>query len=417
MRADIISIGDELLIGQTVNTNASWLGNTLSSKGVRIVRVTSVSDDRDEIVASIDESLKRSDLLIITGGLGPTKDDITKHTLCDYFGTKLVMHQPTLEKIEAFFTKRNRPMLDVNRDQAMLPVDCEILNNANGTAAGMWFEKNGKIVISLPGVPFEMKGIMENEVFPRLSERYRLDSLFHRTIMTQGIGESFLADKIKDWEDRVRDAGLGLAYLPSPGQVKLRLTSYEGDKRNNEIDRFFKELERAFPQYVYGYDDVSLQEVVGDLLRSNGLTIGTAESCTGGMVAGKLTSVPGSSDYFMGGILTYSNELKQELLDVPAECIQQFGAVSSQTVEHMASIGRERLGVDLCISTSGIAGPGGGSEEKPVGTVWIGIAFGNEVFSRSFSFGDNRERNIQMTVLAALNLVRCHILGVNTEKK
>jgi nicotinamide-nucleotide amidase len=417
MKADLISIGDELLIGQTVNTNASWLGKELSSRGIRIVRVISISDDKDEIISALNESLSRSQLVIITGGLGPTKDDITKYTLADYFSTRLVLHKPTLKKIEAFFEKRNRPMLDVNRRQAELPEDCEILNNNYGTAAGMWFELNEKIVISLPGVPYEMKGIMTEEVFPRLGERFELRSLYHRTLMTQGIGESFLAEKIRDWEDKVRNTGLGLAYLPSPGMVKLRLTSYEGSEREGEITGLFKELETAFPQFIYGYDEVSLTVVLGEILRKNRLTVGTVESCTGGMIAGSLTSIPGSSDYFQGSFLTYSNELKENLAGVLSETIQEEGAVSHQVVEQMARGGKERLGVDLCISTSGIAGPTGGTEEKPVGTVWIGIAYGERVVSRKFLFGDDRERNIQMTVLSALNMARCEILGIIPEKK
>lgn len=417
MKADILSIGDELLIGQTVNTNASWLGKELSSRGIRIMQTTAIPDDKELIKNAISEAFERSELVIITGGLGPTKDDITKYTLCDYFETQLVMHEPTLRKIEDFFAQRNRPMLEVNRKQAELPKDCEILNNNYGTASGMWFNKKGKIVISLPGVPYEMKGIMLEEVFPRLKNRFELKSLYHVTLMTQGIGESFLADRIKGWEDKVRKAGLGLAYLPSPGMVKLRLTSYEGEERKSEIEAYFSEIENQFPQYVFGANDVQLTEVLGELLREKGMRLGTVESCTGGALAASIVSVSGSSDYFTGSLITYSNDLKNLLVDVHQVDLEVFGAVSKEVVEQMASNGIKKLGVDICISTSGVAGPTGGTEEKPVGTVWIAIALKNKVLSQMFRFGDNRERNIQMTVLTALNLARCEILGISTEKK
>ncbi len=417
MKADIISIGDELLIGQTVNTNASWIGKELAMRGVRIMQITAIPDDEQKIAEAVDDAFGRSEIIIVTGGLGPTKDDITKHTLCKYFDTTLFLHEPTLKKIEDYFAMRNRSMLEVNRKQAELPEKCEILDNNYGTAAGMWFNKEGKILVSLPGVPYEMKGIMTEQVFPRLMERFELKSLFHVTLMTQGLGESFLADQISDWEDKVRDAGLGLAYLPSPGMVKLRLTSYEGKEREEEIRSLFTELEQRLPQYVFGYDEMSLSEIVGKLLKENGLTLGTVESCTGGLLAGNIVSVPGASDYFMGSLLTYSNHLKMQLAGVSEASLMEFGAVSQEVVEEMALGGQEKLGLDLCIATSGVAGPTGGTEEKPVGTVWIAIALKNKVVSKRFYFGNDRERNIQMTILSALNMARCEILGISTEKK
>ena len=319
MKADIISIGDELLIGQTVNTNASWLGKELGSRGIRIMQVTAIPDDEAKIIEAFDEAFRRSEIIIVTGGLGPTKDDITKHTLCKYFKTHLVMHEPTREKIHSFFERRNRPMLDVNTRQAELPASCEILKNDYGTASGMWFEDEKGILVSLPGVPYEMKGIVSEEVIPRLEQRYELKSLYHVTLMTQGLGESFLADRISDWEDRVRDAGLGLAYLPSPGLVKLRLTSYEGASREQEIRNYFSELEARLPNNVFGYDDATLPEVLGQLLRSGSYTIGTVESCTAGNIAGSISSVSGASDYFMGSLITYSNAMKIQLAGVRVE--------------------------------------------------------------------------------------------------
>ncbi|MCE2713169.1 MAG: CinA family nicotinamide mononucleotide deamidase-related protein [Cryomorphaceae bacterium] len=417
MTAEIISIGDELLIGQTVNTNASWIGMECSLRGIRNNFVTVISDDEQAIRDAVGVAVKRSDIVFITGGLGPTKDDITKFTLADYFQTKLKCHEPTLKRIEAFFSSRNRPMLEANIRQADLPVDAVILDNIYGTAAGMWFEKEGCIVISMPGVPYEMKGIMLNEVFPRLVQKGNLVSLYHYTLMTQGIGESFLADKISNWEERVRNAGLGLAYLPSPGMVKLRLTSYEGAQRKNEIEKFFKELQDSFPRYVYGIQDESLSEVVGKLLMKNGSTLGSVESCTGGALAHSLISVPGSSEYFQGSLITYSNQLKVQLAGVVQDHISEYTAVSKVVVEEMAIYGRIKLGVDYCISTSGIAGPDGGTDEIPVGSVWVAVSDKNGVESHCFRFGDNRERNIQMTVLTALNMLRCRILGISFEKK
>lgn len=417
MRAEILSIGDELLIGQTINTNASWLGQECSKLGIRIVHVTTISDEKHLIKVAVDEAFKRADLVLVTGGLGPTKDDITKYTLCEYFDSELEIHIPTLQRIEAFFSKRNRPMLEVNIRQAELPKKCTILENVNGTAAGMWFEKDGKILISMPGVPYEMKGIMMEQAFPRLQEKFALKALYHRTLMTQGIGESFLADQVQDWENEVREKGLGLAYLPSPGMVKLRLTSYEGESRAEEIDAYFKQLEERFPNYVYGKEDETIQLVSGRLLREKKMTIGTVESCTGGSLAQTLVSVAGASDYFQGSFLTYTNELKNRLVDVSKHDLDTVGAVSREVVEQMAKNGREKLGVDICISTSGVAGPDGGTEELPVGTIWIGIATKDKVSAKKFQFGDHRERNIQMTVLTALNLVRCEILGILIEKK
>ena len=417
MTAEIISIGDELLIGQTVNTNASWIGMECSLRGIRNNFITAISDDEQAIRDAVDVAVKRSDIVFITGGLGPTKDDITKFTLADYFQTELKCHEPTLKRIEAFFASRNRPMLEANIRQADLPVDALILENMYGTAAGMWFEKEGCIVISLPGVPYEMKGIVLNEVFPRLAQKGNLVSLYHYTLMTQGIGESFLADKISDWEERVRNAGLGLAYLPSPGMVKLRLTSYQGAQRKNEIERFFEELQKSFPRYVYGIQDESLSEVVGKLLIKNGSTVGSVESCTGGALAHTLISVPGSSKYFQGSLITYSNQLKVLLAGVDQDHINEYTSVSNEVVEEMAILGRNKLGVDYCIATSGIAGPDGGTDEIPVGTIWVAVSDKNGVESHCFRFGDNRERNIQMTVLTALNMLRCRILGISFEKK
>lgn len=406
MNIEILAIGDELLIGQTINTNASWLGQELSKIGARITRSLVIADDKQRILEALDQCYPETNCVIITGGLGPTKDDITKHTLCEYFDTKLEIHQETLAKIEAYFASRNRPMLESNIQQAALPVDCEILANNYGTAAGMMFEKNGRYCVSLPGVPYEMKGIVTEQLIPRLTERFQLKAMYHYTALTQGIGESFLAELICDWEDRIRERGFGLAYLPSPGLVKLRITSFEGKEDQAEIMGFFQELTNRLPEVVFGYEADTLPDVCGRLLKKNQFTIGTVESCTSGLLAQQITSVSGASDYFMGSLLTYSNDLKHRLCDVSIDAILSEGAVSEKVAMEMAENGAKKLGVDVCISTTGVAGPNGGTIDKPVGLVWVGLCISGKTVARKFQFGDNRERNIQMSVLSALNWLR-----------
>jgi len=412
MNVIVISIGDELLIGQTVNTNASWIGQEISKIGGNILEGLTISDKAQEILTTVEYSINKADVIIITGGLGPTKDDITKHTLASYFDTELEIHQPTLDKITTYFSMRKRPMLESNIQQAALPKDCTILSNNYGTAAGMWFEKNGKIVISLPGVPYEMKGIMSEEVFPRMKERFQLNSMYHKTILTQGIGESFLAEQLTEWENRVRAEGFGLAYLPSPGIVKLRISSPNGEQDKAIIEDYLSELKNTLPESVFGYENETLPEIIGKLLRENNLKIGTVESCTSGLLANQIVSVSGASDYFEGSLLTYSYKLKEEVLGISNSTLVENGAVSEIVALQMAEKGLEKLDVDICLSTTGIAGPLGGTYDKPVGLVWIGLATKNGVKARKFQFGDNRERNLQMTVLSALNWLRYELLTI-----
>lgn len=406
MNIEILAIGDELLIGQTINTNASWLGQVLSRIGARITRSIVVADDKARIIEALDQCYPETNCVIITGGLGPTKDDITKHTLCEYFHTTLEIHMPTLQKIEAYFASRNRPMLETNIQQAALPVGCEILSNNYGTAAGMMFEKDGRFCVSLPGVPYEMKGIVTEELLPRLVQRFQLKAMYHYTVQTQGIGESFLAEQISDWEDRIRERGFGLAYLPSPGIVKLRITSFEGKEDQGEIMAFFKELEERLPEAVYGYENDSLPLVIGKQLKQQNKTIGTVESCTSGLLAQHITSISGASDYYFGSLLTYTTDLKHRLCDVSIDAILREGVVSEKVAMEMAENGAKKLGVDVCISTTGIAGPTGGTESHPVGLIWIGLSMAGKTSAKKFQFGDNRERNIQMAVLSALNWLR-----------
>lgn len=417
MRAEIISIGDELLIGQTINTNAAWIGMELSLIGIPVKECNVISDDKKAIIDTIDKALKNADLVIVTGGLGPTKDDITKSVLCEYFETTLEINEQVLSRIKSFFSARGKEMLEVNVQQAALPKNCTVLDNLQGTASGMWFEKNNSILISMPGVPYEMKGIMKDRVLPMLKDRFKMNSIYHKTILLQGIGESYLADRMSDWERRIREEGLSLAYLPSTGTLKLRITSLKGDQDDAKIEGYFEELIKEMPHYVFGRGSDKLSSVVGKILLDQNKTIGTVESCTGGALAKTIVSISGSSNYFQGSFLTYSNELKQKIVAVSKDNLEKFGAVSEQVVKQMAANGREKLGVDYCISTSGIAGPDGGTEEKPVGTVWIGIASADDVYAFKFQFGDNRERNIQMTILTALNLLRCILLGISTKIK
>jgi len=322
----------------------------------------------------------------------------------------LAIHEQTLAQIKAFFESRNKPMLEVNIQQAALPTGAKILKNRRGTAAGMWFEMNRIIYISLPGVPYEMKTIMTEEAFPLIEQRFGKSSLFHKTILTQGIGESFLAEQIKDWEDRVRQVGLGLAYLPSPGLVKLRLTSYKGNVEEPLISAFFKELQERYPEAVFGEGEQTLEGIIGELLMKKNATIGTVESCTAGQLAHTIASVPGASAYYQGALLTYSNELKHRMAQVTQEALMNFGAVSEQVAKEMAENGKRILGVDYCLSTSGVAGPSGGTPDKPIGLVWIGLSTPKGTTAKSFRFGDNRQRNLDMTVLSAMNWLRYELL-------
>jgi len=416
MKVEVIAIGDELLIGQTVNTNATWIGATFSAIGASVTYNTVIQDKRDDILFAVDQALKRVDVVIMTGGLGPTNDDITKSTLCQYFDTSLEINEEVLAHVKAFFDARGREMLDVNVQQAALPKTAKVLKNDLGTAPGMWFDVDDRVLISLPGVPYEMKHLISDRALPQLIDKFEMKAIYHQTVHTQGIGESYLADRIQDIETEIRAQGIGLAYLPSPGIVRLRLTSEKESHSVELIESFLRQIEARLPQYVFGRGEAQLSKVVGDILTGKNATIGTVESCTAGTLSSMLVSVPGSSGYFQGSIVSYSNELKNQFVGVSQESLDNYGAVSEQVVREMAERGRERLGVDYCLSTSGIAGPGGGSEAKPVGTVWIGVASPERTIAKKFLFGDHRERNIRMTVLTALNLLRCELLNIKVEK-
>lgn len=414
MNATIVTIGDELLIGQVVDTNAAWLGKKLTEAGIKVREMISISDAPEHITSTLDKIIGVSDVVIMTGGLGPTKDDLTKETLVKYFDGNLVMDEVVLRKIEEFFKARGRKVIDSNRRQALVPDNCIILPNENGTAQGMWFTRDNTHVISIPGVPYEMKPLAEDHIIPRLLDTFSMPALMHKTVMTQGVPESYLAELIRKWEEALPEC-MNLAYLPRPGIVRLRLSvsgqcTKEGEKMLNEQ---VSKLLEIIPEHVFGFDDVDIQEVIGSLLRERGLTLATAESCTGGQIAEMITSVAGSSDYYLGSVIAYNNDIKIQELDVSKEKLMEHGAVSQEVVEEMALGILKRFKADFSLATSGIAGPGGGTQEKPVGTVWIAVASNDQLISRKFLFGGNRQRNIEQSSIMAISMLRKMILGLN----
>lgn len=411
MVAEIISIGDELLIGQVVNTNAAWIARQLIENGIQVRYMTVIPDDRGRILDGLNEAMKRTDVIVLTGGLGPTRDDITKKALSDYFDAPLVLHQPTLDHIQELFGRRGIPVLDKNREQAMVPLNCTPLSNPYGTAPGLLFEKEGKIIVSLPGVPYEMEAIITGSVIPRLTERNDGILFYHRTVLTHGMGESMLSEKIGSWEDSLPE-NVRLAYLPQPGMVRLRLTAFGPDIEELKvtIQKEIERLQKLIPDLIFGYDTQTMEQVLGELLREKTMTISTAESCTGGYIAHLITSVAGSSDYFKGSVVAYDNEVKMKILGVDQKSLDFYGAVSEQVVKEMAEGATRRFNTDVALATSGIAGPGGGTKEKPVGLVWVGLAMPWGVHAWSFKFGDHRVRNIRRSSLAALNLLRMSVL-------
>ncbi len=407
MKAEIITIGDEILIGQIVDTNSAWMAEQLNRIGIKINRVLSIADDREEIELTIKESMARVEVVLITGGLGPTRDDITKHTLAKLFNTQLVMNEEVLKHVETLLGARGIKIIQSNREQALVPANCQVLFNNEGTAPGMWFEKDGKVVISMPGVPFEMETIMTEKVLPRLRKMNNTTAIVHRTILTQGIAESLLADKISQWEDNL-PSYIKLAYLPGPMVIRLRLSAYgeDSEKMSKEVDHQLEQLLKLIPNYFFGYDGDTLASVVGEILVRKNTRLSVAESCTGGYLAHLITEVPGSSDWFNGGVVAYSNEIKEKLLNVDAEALDQYSAVSLEVVESMVRGAMKKFNTDYAIATSGIAGPSGGTPEKPVGTVWIAIGNKEEIIARKFSFGKDRGRTIIRASQTGLNMLR-----------
>jgi nicotinamide-nucleotide amidase len=407
MNLDIISIGDELLIGQTLNTNAFWMSKALNQIGFTIRQQTTIADTEDVILSALENSLQHSDVVLVTGGLGPTNDDLTMPTLNKYFGGSLKRDQKVFDHIKQLVTGKGFEMNENNQKQAIVPDNCTVIHNANGTAPGLWFEKDGKVIVAMPGVPYEMKAMVSDEIIPRLKKQFVLPEIINQMVYTQGMPESILAEKIADWENNLPET-IKLAYLPSPGRVKLRLSSTGTDRllMQNYIDAEIVKLEALIPTYIYSTDNEDMAAVVGTYLNENKLTLATAESCTGGYIAHLITRIAGSSNYYKGSVIAYANEIKINELNVLQADLDAFGAVSRAVVEQMALGVKQKMNTDYAIAISGIAGPTGGTDEKPVGTVWIAVASPDGISSKKYVFGKLREVNIERASITALGMLR-----------
>ncbi|MBP1640795.1 MAG: competence/damage-inducible protein CinA N-terminal domain protein [Bacteroidetes bacterium] len=410
MNVEIITIGDELLLGQVVDTNSAWMGAELAKEGFRVRGITSIGDEAGEITEAVGRLLRKSDIVLVTGGLGPTNDDITLQTLCDFFKTRMVFSDRVYKDVEAFFFGRTGAMNELNRSQAMVPENATVISNTVGTAPITWFERDGKVLVSMPGVPVEMKTVMSNEIIPRLKKCFKVPSLQHRHIIVSGYTESALAIKLEAWE-RNLPPYIKLAYLPQIGLMRLRLTASSEDRKalSAVLDAEVAKVQTILGDAIFALDDITPQEVIGNLLREKKLTMATAESCTGGYIAHLITSVSRSSDYFKGSVVAYANEIKHRLLHVAEADLNTYGAVSRQVVEQMACGAQLQFDTDVAIATSGIAGPTGGTGEKPVGTVWIAVAVKDKVVSECYQFGKFRDRNIVRSAIAALAMLKKEI--------
>ena len=407
MKATIITIGDEILIGQIVDTNSVSIAKKLNAIGITISEKLSIGDTREAIVSTIDRALKATDVLVITGGLGPTKDDITKHTLAQIFNSELAYNEAEGEHVKSLLARRGIEFTDLNRGQAMLPKCCTVLHNAHGTAPGMWFDtEHGEVVVSLPGVPFEMEHLMDDEVIPRLKARFELKAIVHRTLITRGIPESILAARIAEWEDAL-PSHLHLAYLPAPNVVRLRLSAYdvEGAATEEEITAQFDTLRTIIGDNIVGYEGSSVEQQIHEILTARGEKLAVAESCTGGTIASKFTAMAGASAYFMAGVVSYSNEAKHDILGVSWDSLNAYGAVSEQVAREMAEGVRRVSHADYGIATTGIAGPGGGSEEKPVGTVWMAVATPTKTIAVMRNSGTDRSQIISRASAYAIEML------------
>ncbi len=405
--AELLTIGDEILYGQIVDTNSQWMSIELDKIGIKVIRKTSVGDQENEILTALAEAEKRADIILITGGLGPTSDDLTKPCMAKYFNCGLVLNEEALVEVTAFFKSRGRELTEVNRLQAMLPTACEKITNEIGTAPGMWFPKNGKVFMSMPGVPHEMKLMMTNHVLPRLKATFQTPVIYHKVVRTIGVGESVLAEKIEDWEKSLPQH-IGLAYLPSLGEVKLRITGF-GDSfetLEREINSLTLKLEERIGQFIFGYGDDPIEVVIGKILKEKNLTLSIAESCTGGYLSHLITSVPGSSAYFLGSMVPYDYQIKMRQLGVKPETLEKYGAVSEPTIHEMANIVRAKFNTDIGVATSGIAGPGGATPDKPVGTVWIAYSDKHQTVTKKLQLSKDRMINIRTASIAVLNLIR-----------
>jgi nicotinamide-nucleotide amidase len=410
--AELLTIGDEILYGQITDTNSQWMSVELSNIGVKVIRKTTVGDEEGEILAAFAEAEQRADIILITGGLGPTSDDMTKPCLCQYFKCGLKMNEEALAEVTEFFKSRGRELTEINRQQAALPEACEKITNVIGTAPGMWFAKNKKVFVSMPGVPQEMKKMMKDIILPRLKDQFHPPVIHHKVISTVGVGESMLAEKIAPWEKSL-PPHVKLAYLPSLGEVRLRLTSSGAslEKLKAETDQLTQELLPYADNYIFSYNEEPLEVVIGNTLKQKRLTISVAESCTGGYLSHLITSVPGSSDYFLGSMIPYAYEIKMSQLGVKPETLEKYGAVSEPTISEMANVVRARFHTDIGVATSGIAGPGGATPEKPVGMVWIAYSDKHQTVTKKLQLSKDRMINIRMASVAVLNLIRLSLPG------
>jgi nicotinamide-nucleotide amidase len=404
--ATIITIGDELLIGQTIDTNSAWIASALNKIGIQIEKRIAIGDNWNQIWDCLEKENQTSSIVLITGGLGPTSDDITKPLLCKFFNGKMIVDDAALANVKNIFENiLKRPLLERNLKQAEVPDTCTVIQNERGTAPGMWFEKNNTIFVSMPGVPHEMKGMMSNYIIPALKKRFELKPILHKTLLTAGIGESFLAEMLIDFEKNLPE-NIKLAYLPNYGMVRLRLSANMQRSDEKTIDNEFELLKAIVKDHIVADKDINLPEAIAEIFINKNLTLSIAESCTGGYISHLLTSIPGSSRFFLGGVVSYANEVKRDMLDVPQSTIEKHGAVSIQTVEKMAEGVRKKTGSDISLATSGVMGPGGGSEEKPVGYVCVAISTANKTISTTFQFRFDRTRNIELTAVQALNFMR-----------
>lgn len=406
MFAELITIGDELLIGQVVDTNSAWMGRELNNIGIEVLRIVSVRDREEEILEAIDNAMKRVNIVLVTGGLGPTKDDITKQTLCKYFNTELIFSEEVFENVKRVLAGKI-PMNKLNKGQAMVPKNCTVINNPVGSASVSWFERDGKVLVSMPGVPQEMTTVMAESVLPKLHERFQTDVIMHQTFLVQHYPESVLAEKLEAWEVALPDC-IKLAYLPKLGIIRMRLTGRGHDRKEVEtlLNREKAKLETILGEDIFSEEDAPLEVIIGELLKKRKLTVSTAESCTGGSIAERLTSIAGSSEYFKGSIVAYSNEVKKDLLYVSSETLEKYGAVSEETVIEMVKGAMKALKTDCAVATSGIAGPGGGTPEKPVGTVWIAAGYKNEIRTYKQETNRGRAMNIERAGNNALLMLR-----------
>lgn len=401
MKAEIITIGDELLIGQVIDSNSAFMAKELNKIGIKVHRITSISDNRSTILTTLDASTEESDVIICTGGLGPTKDDITKDTIASFFSDTLEFNADIFSHIKNYLESRGVEVKERNRQQACVPLKATCLHNPYGTASGLYFFDNNTRYFFLPGVPYEMKHLMVNEIIPILKQISNQPAIYHRTILTSGVPESEMAEKIKHFETRL-PSNLSLAYLPSPGILRLRLTAYQQANAEKLVEKHLEHLKSIVSDYIFGYDETTLEEVVSEWLKRHKKTLCIAESCSGGNISASLVALPGASDFFKGSVVAYNNQIKEEILNIPRHILKEHGAVSQEVVEKMAVNVRQLFAADYSIATSGIAGPDGGSDDKPVGTTWIAVASNHEIISKNYTFGNLREINIRKTTVAGL---------------